>query len=56
MIIKFLEEAQLELDETIDYYNNESDGLGSVFLQEVLSAIERVANYPDAWHPLSANT
>ena len=56
MIIKFLDEAQLELDEAIDFYNNESDGLGSVFLQEVLSAIERIANYPDAWHPLSTNT
>lgn len=56
MIIKFLDEAQLELDEAIDFYNNESDGLGSVFLQEVLNAIERIANYPDAWHPLSKNT
>jgi hypothetical protein len=34
MIIKFLEEAQLELDETIDFYNNESDGLGSVFYRK----------------------
>jgi len=56
MIIKFLDEAQLELDEAIDFYNNESDGLGTVFLQEVLNAIERIANYPDAWHPLSTNT
>ena len=56
MIIKFLDEAQVELDEAIDFYNNESDGLGSVFLQEVLSAIERIANYPDTWHPLSTNT
>jgi hypothetical protein len=56
MIIKFLDEAQLELDEAIDFYNNESDGLGSVFLQEVLNAIKRITNHPDAWHPLSLNT
>lgn len=56
MKIKFLEEAQLELDDAIGFYNTESKGLGSVFLQEVLNAIERIANYPDAWHPLSANT
>lgn len=56
MIIKFLDIAQLELDEAIDFYNSESDGLGSVFLQEVLNALERIANYPDAWHPLSVNT
>jgi hypothetical protein len=56
MKITFLDEAQLELDEAIDFYNNESDGLGSVFLQEVLNAIERIGNFPNAWHPLSENT
>jgi len=40
----------------IDFYNNESDGLGSVFLQEVLNAIQHIANFPNAWHPLSENT
>jgi len=44
MRIKFLQEAQSELDEAIDYYNSETNGLGSDFLQEVLNAIERVAN------------
>jgi len=35
MKIEFLDEAQFELDEAIEYYNNEVDGLGDVFLQEV---------------------
>jgi hypothetical protein len=57
MRITFLDEAQLELYEAIEFYNNESYGLGSVFfLQEVLTAIERIANFPNAWHPLSTNT
>ena len=56
MKIKFLEEAQLELDEAIEFYNNESSGLGNTLLQEVLNAIDRIARFPDAWHPLSANT
>ena len=56
MRITFLDEAQLELDEAIEFYNNESDGLGSVFLQEVLNAIERIGNFTNAWHPLSENT
>lgn len=56
MIIQFLDEAQLELDEALDFYDKESEGLGSAFLQEVLNAIERIANYPDEWHPLSKNT
>lgn len=56
MKVKFLDEAQRELDEAIEFYNNESYGLGSVFLQEVLNAIDRIANFPTAWHPLSKNT
>ena len=56
MIIKFLDVAQLELDEAIDFYNNESNDLGAVFIQEILNALDRIAHYPDAWHPLSANT
>ena len=56
MKIEFLDEAQFELDEAIDFYNNEVEGLGYEFLQEVLNVIERIAGFPDAWHPLSINT
>ncbi len=56
MKIVFLENAQLELDDAIDYYNLERPGLGEEFLQEVLSSLDRVAQFPDAWHPLSKNT
>jgi hypothetical protein len=34
MRIKFLEASQVELDEAVDYYNNESKGLGSVFCRK----------------------
>jgi len=56
MRIEFLDEAQFELDDAIEYYNNEQEGLGDRFLQEVLKTIERIAQYPNAWHPLSKNT
>lgn len=56
MKIKFLQEAQFELDEAVDFYNQELPGLGDRFLQEVLNAIERIVQFPNAWHPLSANT
>jgi plasmid stabilization system protein ParE len=56
MRIEFLEEAQFELDESVEYYNNEVEGLGETFLQEVLHAIDRIAKFPEAWHPLSKNT
>ena len=56
MRIEFLEEAQFELDDSVEYYNNEVEGLGETFLQEVLNSIDRIAKYPEAWHPLSKNT
>ena len=56
MKIKFLEEAKFELDEAIEYYESESPGLGNQFLQEVLNSLNRIANFPEAWHPLSINT
>jgi len=34
MKIEFLDEAQFELDEAIEYYNNEVDGLGDVFCRK----------------------
>jgi toxin ParE2 len=54
--VRFLEVAQIELDEAVTYYDAESAGLGQAFLLDVLSAIERIRKFPNAWHPLSANT
>ncbi|MBL1259294.1 MAG: type II toxin-antitoxin system RelE/ParE family toxin [Thiotrichaceae bacterium] len=56
MKIKFLEPARDELDDAIDYYSKERTGLGDEFLTELLSAINRIAEYPEAWHPYSEQT
>ena len=56
MDIRFLDIAQRELDEAVEYYNAESPGLGDQFLLEVLSALERIRQYPSAWHPFTQNT
>jgi len=56
MRISFLEIAQIELDQAIEYYNNESRGLGDEFLAEVLNAIGRVGEFSEAWHRLSERT
>ena len=56
MKIPFLEIAQKELDDAIEYYNYESPGLGDVFLAEILNALERIAEFPEAWHPISKRT
>jgi toxin ParE2 len=56
MRIRFLEIAETELDEAIQYYNREAPGLGDQFLYEVLTALDRIATFPEAWHPGSKRT
>ena len=56
MKITFLEEAQSELDQAIEYYNSESPGLGAELLNEILNTLDRIINFPEAWQPLSENT
>lgn len=56
MLIRFLEIAKIELDETVEYYNSESAGLGDAFLVDTLKAIERLRYFPKAWHPFSSIT
>ena len=56
MKLEILTVAQRELDEAIDYYNGQRPGLGDEFLAEVLAAISRIREFPDAWPRLSART
>ena len=49
MKIRFLEIAQIELDEAIEYYDREEPGLGSSFFDEVVSALDRIGRFPQAW-------
>ena len=56
MTVRFLAPAEHELDDAISYYNAEVAGLGDAFLLEVISALDRIRHFPDAWHPLSENT
>jgi toxin ParE2 len=56
MKITFLEIAQIEMDDAIEYYNYEAPGLGDQFLTEVLNALDRIGEFPEAWHPCSRRT
>ncbi len=56
MKISFLDVAQQELDEAINYFNHEVPNLGNEFLGEVLKALDRIGNHPHAWHPCSERT
>jgi plasmid stabilization system protein ParE len=51
--VRFLEIAEIELDNAIRWYGGQAPGLGDAFLIEVLAAIERIAHFPEAWHPLT---
>ena len=55
MNVRVLEVAQRELDEAVSYYNGQVAGLGDAFLLEAIAAIERIRQFPDAWHPLGEN-
>jgi len=56
MEVRFLDVAQQVLDEAVDHYNAESQGLGDQFLLEVLSSLERIKQFPEAWHPFTQNS
>jgi len=56
MKIRFLQIAELELDEAIQYYNYEAKGLGDEFLVEILETLERIAEFPNAWQRSSGRT
>jgi len=56
MKIRFLETAQLEFDESVEYYNQEVAGLGIKFLEEILKAVDLIAKHPEAWPHISERT
>lgn len=55
MQVRFLEPAQYELDDAVDYYNAQAPNLGQSFLLEVLTSLDRICLWPDAWHSISKN-
>ena len=52
MTVRFLEIAEIELDQAIHWYELQVPGLGNAFLVETLSAADRISRYPEAWHLL----
>ncbi len=56
MKVNFLRTAEIELQEAVDYLNEQSEGLGYELANEVKRTIKRVLDFPDAWTSLSINT
>lgn len=42
------ETAEVEINEVADFYDLGSPGLGSLFIDEIQRAIERIAEFPEA--------
>ncbi len=56
MGIRFLSCAEGELAEAVEYYNEQSPGLGYDFIAEVKKTFTRIADYPNAWPSISKRT
>lgn len=52
MTIRFLTEAETELDGAVAYYEAQLAGLGSEFAAEVRAGLTRIEEYPEAWQLL----
>ena len=55
MDVRFLTTAQIELDESFDFYEQQIEGLGYDFIMEVLATVKRIKNNPEAWAIISQN-
>jgi len=56
MTYNFLPPAQAELEEAVDYYNDQQPGLGDEFAEEIRRTIHRILAHPEAWAKLSRRT
>jgi len=56
MNVQFLEPAQAEFTEAVNYYNGQAEGLGLEFSNEVKATILRIIEHPEAWSPISKRT
>lgn len=56
MTVEFLEPASIEYREAIDFYNLQSEGLGSKFALEIDKIISIIKNYPDGYSEYTKHT
>ncbi|MCK5520096.1 MAG: type II toxin-antitoxin system RelE/ParE family toxin [Candidatus Marinimicrobia bacterium] len=52
----FVEEAEEELFNTVEYYEEIQPGLGLKFAEEIYAAVERIRQAPEAWTKLDIKT
>lgn len=56
MQIEFIEPASLELDDAIEYYELQLQGLGKKFFEEILETTELISKFPDLFTINSEHT
>jgi plasmid stabilization system protein ParE len=56
MTIRFLSVAEQEFKDAFDHYENIVEGLGDQFKEELIVALKRIQDFPDAWQKLSRKT
>jgi hypothetical protein len=56
MTVEFLEPAHIEYQDAIDFYNLQSDGLGSKFASEIDNTISIIKNYPEGYSEYTKHT
>ena len=49
MIVSFLEEVIVEVAEAVDWFDNQSFGLGAEFRQEFEQSLESIGNVPESF-------
>lgn len=52
MKVRFLSPARQELQTAVRYYNLQRAGLGDDFRDEAWQTLQRIKDFPLAWHPL----
>ncbi len=56
MKLRILSCAEQEMAEAVDYYNEQSPGLGFEFAAEVKKTLARIRSFPEAWPRFSGET
>lgn len=56
MEVEFDPLALLELNDAIEYYNFQLEGLGDRFKEDVKKGIGRIIEYPNAWQHQTSRT
>ncbi len=53
MNLTWLPEARIEVQEAVEWYEDQRAGLGEELAGELAHVVSLIERFPDAWHPLT---